>query len=180
MNKKYFNAAVFLIAGLAIGQVYTHFVSAETKSKAIEKLEKPSVKEETEKEKPKIEIQTIEVTISGAVKKPGKYKLKKGSQILDLIETAGGFAPGAQTRIKNYYLKNASEFTIKYREEIQVEIIGQVQKPGKYRMYKGDRLSSLVDKAGGITPLGIMPKNDYYLNDGKKFFIPKRREGDNQ
>lgn len=42
-----------------------------------------------------VEANDIKVDIKGAVKKPGVYKIEKGSRVVDLIEIAGGVTPEA-------------------------------------------------------------------------------------
>jgi protein involved in polysaccharide export with SLBB domain len=68
------------------------------------------------------------------------------------------------------------EFTINYREKIRVSVLGAVEKPGEYEMFKGDRFRDLLLKAGGVAPLGVGPEKNYFLKDGQRFFIKTKRE----
>lgn len=183
-NAIYLKALIVLLIGLMTGKLYQNFFAETVKKDFIvslnqkyeEKKEKnrEENKNNIEQEKPKPKM--ITVTIKGAVKMPGTYQMPIGSNLYDLVKKAGGFLPGADEKIKNYYLKNGSEFTIKFRKIIVVEILGEVNKPGKYEMYQGDRLSDLIKKAGGLTLFGNAPKKDYYLKDGATFTIYKTKK----
>ncbi len=170
VNRRFLQISIFLIVGLTLGKIYplvftkpNTLKQTQNADNLIEKKEKtlPSQKKED----------LVQCTIKGAVKKPGTYFLKKNSMLQDLIQRAGGFSEGANKRIKNYYLKNGAEFTIKYESKIRVEIKGEIKNPGFYEMYMGQTLENLVSKAGGLTPFGILPKKNYFLKDGASFYI---------
>ncbi|HCL57677.1 MAG TPA: hypothetical protein DHW82_11810 [Spirochaetia bacterium] len=186
-NKNYLKASIFILSGVLLGKVFGYFFHPEEKNKEIAKIEN-TVETNLKKNQNDInliknskKIEKISVKIQGAVKNPGVYEIEKGKRLYDLIKLASGFREGANQEIKNYYLKNGQEFTIKYRSIIFVEILGEVKKPGKYKMYQKDQVYDLINKAGGITSFGIMPEKNYYLKDGMKFFIFKdKKQGEHQ
>ncbi|MDA3793558.1 MAG: SLBB domain-containing protein [Elusimicrobia bacterium] len=57
-------------------------------------------------------LNRILVTISGEVKNPGKYKLFKGSRIVDLIEKAGGLTEKADLSRINFTERIKSRQTV--------------------------------------------------------------------
>lgn len=125
------------------------------------------------------------VRITGAVWRPGEYKLREKMTISQLVNLAGGlqyFASqwGELTRVKptsegpvtelirvdlakamerdpNYdltlqendylFVRTVPEWEL-YR---QVTISGEVRYPGTYAVKKGERLSSVIERAGGFT-----------------------------
>jgi protein involved in polysaccharide export with SLBB domain len=125
------------------------------------------------------------VRITGAVWRPGEYKLRENMRISHLVNLAGGlkyFASewGELTRVKvtqkgpvteqipinlfkalerdpshdiplleNDYLfvRTVPDWQL-YR---QVQITGEVRYPGVYAVKKGERLSSVIERAGGFT-----------------------------
>ncbi|MBF8258808.1 MAG: periplasmic protein involved in polysaccharide export, partial [Actinobacteria bacterium] len=128
------------------------------------------------------------VSISGEVNSPGEYVLTEGMKISDLLFRAGGFkesaygreaelirreiAPGGEL-VKTETLVFSPEramsgdksFDIPLREydllavrqipdwaeKVQVTITGEVRFPGAYAIRKGERLSSVIERAGGFT-----------------------------
>lgn len=65
-------------------------------------------------------------------------------------------------------------------ERIEVEISGQVNKPGKYKVHIGDDLFSLVEKAGGLTEFADQESVDLYYGLTEldlKIYIPKDNGG---
>lgn len=165
-NKLYLKIILFLFSGLALGHLYTRYIRSQDSSIPAERVSSSSVSPEKSGD-------FIRVSIRGAVAKPGIFKLKQGSRLEDLIRAAGGYREGAQKEIKNYYLKNNTEFTIKYRKKIKVSISGEVAAPGEYEMFWGDRLYDLIRKAGGLTAQGWMPEN-FFLKERKKWYVPRK------
>ena len=133
----------------------------------------------------------IEITISGAIKKPGKYVVLKGSRLYDLIKLAGGlnYKGDLQGKIKNYYLKNGHSYKIPDQSGdriishsatrkiviIEVEIRGAIRKPGVYRLIRGNRINDLIRLAGGYLPGARVNaiKYNYLLKDGDSYYVPK-------
>jgi len=113
------------------------------------------------------------VTISGAVKRPGIYELKKDENLSSVISFANGINNKAdltqvslirisQGSVSNMPISNLSEFdnmpssdndklvigSFSYRS---VEIEGAVKNPGKYLVNEGAGIFDLVSIAGGYT-----------------------------
>ncbi len=59
----------------------------------------------------------IYVEITGAIRKPGVYKLRKGLRFNALVKKAGGFRSNARkNRLKNYLLKSGQSFFVPYKK----------------------------------------------------------------
>ena len=138
-----------------------------------------------------------EVTIAGAVRNPGAYRLYKGMTIKDLIFQAGNLTNNAHTEKAtmsrvvpgstgtenisldfspekamaglspdNMSLKRDDSVRIReipeYREALErkVYLEGEFVFPGEYVFSEGDRMSYVIEKAGGLTenayPFGAM------------------------
>lgn len=115
------------------------------------------------------------VTLSGSVKRPMMYELKKGENIAKLISYAGGFKGNAYTANVNVERRNGKEYqvytiesadfasfelvdgdsidvgTIIDRYENRVEIKGAVYRPGFYQLNdKVNSVSKLITMADGL------------------------------
>ncbi len=120
------------------------------------------------------------VTIDSAVVRPGIYESLPDETIFDLINYAGGLQPYSSktigirrivspdssdkinSYIKNFYVdyqetkerivKNGDIITILsiFESDYEVEIIGQVKKPGVYYFFEGMTLLDLIDLGGGF------------------------------
>ena len=123
------------------------------------------------------------ISINGAVKVSGKYKLLKNMRLADIVSLAEptDFADikrievyrrslGKQPEIilvnlkvpgkpmsssENILLKNNDQITIRSDEEsaskVVVNIAGEVQFPGTYYIQKGEKISSVIARAGGYS-----------------------------
>lgn len=129
-----------------------------------------------------------EITIKGAVRKPGTYRLYSGMTIRDLIFRAGNLTDkayletatlgrvvkvegGTETLILDFSPKKAISGMIEanlvlekddviyirefpeYREALQRKVFleGEFLFPGEYTFSEGERISSIIEKAGGLT-----------------------------
>lgn len=123
------------------------------------------------------------VEISGEVKLPALFEVKKGETLQDIIDFAGGFTTEAYTaKIKSfqntdkdrriidvpavnfvdYIPKNGDKYVVEAildRFANRVEILGAVFRPGMYELEKGLTLKGLINKADGLT-------EDAFLNRG--------------
>lgn len=79
------------------------------------------IKEETDIVEEEKEILEYYVDIKGAVKKPGVYKLSKGSIVNDVIRMAGGLKSNASTKFINlsYEIKNHDVIYIYTNNEVK-------------------------------------------------------------
>ena len=115
------------------------------------------------------------VTLSGSVKREGKFEMLDNETFSDLLKYSGGFTDNAyrgtvtlirltdtaktiidvQKNQYNTFKTNGSDEYIigKLRDEYgnRVVISGSVNRPGPYELVQGLTLNSLVEKAGGFT-----------------------------
>jgi protein involved in polysaccharide export with SLBB domain len=118
-----------------------------------------------------------EISISGGVNNPGIYELKKsGDTAATMIEFAGGLIPGNISKVilerknsgkkdtmlinlnelENFNLINGDDLKIPSYSSASnpihsVELTGEVVLPGKYTISDGEKLTSVVERAGGYT-----------------------------
>ena len=127
-----------------------------------------------------IEIRKSTITIDSSVHRPGIYESSEGETINQLIQYAGGLKANASNAVnikritplddrdlktpnnQNYYISYNETNEIlaqdgdriiinKMLENInQVEMIGQVKKPGVYSFYNGMTLYDLMELGGGF------------------------------
>jgi protein involved in polysaccharide export with SLBB domain len=119
-------------------------------------------------------------TISGEVVKAGSYVVSDGITLHDFIESAGGLNEKAYPKeceviryhvengervkkIFNIPLEKASSFLIQQHDEINIKRIpywherktitltGEVRFPGTYVIHSGEKLASVIERAGGFT-----------------------------
>jgi protein involved in polysaccharide export with SLBB domain len=122
-------------------------------------------------------------SITGEVRKPGTFDLKKGARITDLVKLAGDLTKSAylpqaelirfdeeknfrtlyidlekaiaEDENHNLILEDQDQFIVRtvpgWTEKIQVAVSGEVRFPGTYTMRRGERLSTLISRAGGFT-----------------------------
>ena len=133
---------------------------------------------------------TNRVSISGGVKIPGKFEIKNGETITDLINYAGGFSEDSYsksiriTRIfdEKYKIVDVNSdqyefFQLKAGDKIEIDKIiekydnrliikGSVYKPGIFALSDGMTILNLIEKAEGVKP-------DTYL---ERAFITRTNE----
>ena len=119
---------------------------------------------------------TNRVTISSGVKKPGKFELKNGETLSDLIKYSGGFSENSYSKsvritrifdekykIIDVYRDQFDVFELKFGDKIEVDklidkyenrliIKGSVYKPGVYSLTKNMTIKDLIQKAEGLKP----------------------------
>ncbi len=146
-----------------------------------------------------------QVTISGAVRQPGTYRLYQGMRVKDLIFRADNLMPSAYTdnaslsRLvvgKSYTdmvtidfspakalvgdpnddveLKPSDSIYIReiprYSEAMEriITLEGEFRFPGEYTFAEGERLSSIINRAGGLTDEAYLFGAVYMREDVKK------------
>ena len=116
----------------------------------------------------------VRVMILGEVNNPGAYQVRPGDQVLNLVSLAGGTTKVADmnnvqlkrdkqlltvdleallTRSfeqKNYYLEEGDTVYVP-QEIVEVSVLGEVKRPGSYKVKKGSKVSDILAKAGGAT-----------------------------
>lgn len=87
----------------------------------------------------------FEVTIQGAVSKPGTYLIKKGSLLEEAIELARPL-PEADLRSFRRYSKvrDGQKINVPTKQMITVTLEGAIENPGPIQVPKGSRLEELI------------------------------------
>ncbi len=133
---------------------------------------------------------TNRVSISDGVKTPGKFEIKNGETVSDLIKYAGGFSENSYSKsiritrifdekykIVDVYSDQFDFFELKSGDKIEVDKIiekyenrlivkGSVYKPGIYSLSNNMTVKDLIEKAEGLQP-------DTFMNRG---FITRTNE----
>lgn len=118
----------------------------------------------------------IQIPISGGIYNPNIYEMVEGQSVSNLIEYAGGFREGfygfnkigvRRTSIDRALtlevsIDEISDFKLQHRDIVSVPfyenqfekiksviIEGMVNKPGEYFINDGEKLSSVINRAGG-------------------------------
>ncbi len=120
------------------------------------------------------------VTIMGEVIKPGDYEIEDGMSLTEVIKSAGGLKESAYLlsceivryrvkngervkKILNVSLDKADTFIVQKHDEINIKRVpgwsdrktvtlkGEVKFPGTYVIHNGEKLSSVIKRAGGFT-----------------------------
>jgi protein involved in polysaccharide export with SLBB domain len=126
-----------------------------------------------------VPVREIMVTIDSSVIRPGIYEGLYGESIKDIVDYSGGLKPEASSKLglnriikdpkdkfnfitKSYYINysnshlspiaNGDLITVYKKPKTlnQVEIIGQVLKPGKFYYFDGMKVKDLVELSGGF------------------------------
>ncbi len=119
---------------------------------------------------------TNRVTISSGVKTPGKFELKNGETLSDLIKYSGGLTEDSYSKsvritrifdekykIVDVYNDQFDFFELKFGDKIEVDklidkyenrliIKGSVYKPGVYSLSQNMIVKDLIEKAEGLKP----------------------------
>lgn len=132
----------------------------------------------------------VRAMVLGEVKNPATYQLTPGSRVLDLISLAGGtteiadlsnlkLTRGEQNftidlekllegdNIDQNYLIEENDVLYISDVTIEVNIIGEVNKAGRYKLKKGLTISDLIAQAGGMTD-DASNKAEYIVNGIKR------------
>ena len=152
-----------------------------------------------------------QVTVSGEIQRPGKYRLLENMRVKDLIYEAGNlkrsaYLPEAEiTRLiktekavtskiitinLGEALKENSEHNIPLREDDYlfvrqipewytdktVTLNGEVKFPGVHSFSKGERLSSVLERAGGYTERAYL-KGAFFTRESAKRIQEERLKG---
>lgn len=124
------------------------------------------------------------VYVEGTIRNPGRYQWKSGLQVADIIsetdllpdtlreraeiirEKSDGTREiiqfsleDAVKKTKNVELKVRDRVLVRSKERPvkKVTISGEIKFPGEYVISPGERLSSLIQRAGGFTPQAYLP-----------------------
>ena len=144
------------------------------------------------------------VQVRGAVREPGPYPVAEAATLEALIAVAGGLStsadPGAvevttaggQRRRVDLTAPGSGRQSAGPGDSLRVSpaaqamearavtIAGAVRRPGSYDVARGERLSSLIDRAGGLTaeayPYGTVFLRDSERRREREFYAQKARE----
>ena len=152
-----------------------------------------------------------QVTISGKVQRPGKYRLLENMRVKDLIYNAGNikrsaYLPeaeitrliktkrGVESKAININLGEALKENTKYNillkeddyvfvrqipkwyTEKTCTIHGEVSFPGEYSISKGEKLSSVLERAGDFTEYAYL-KGAFFTRESAKSAQEERLKG---
>ena len=125
---------------------------------------------------------TNRISISDGVKTPGKFEIKNGETVSDLIKYAGGFSENSYSKsiritrifdekykIVDVYSDQFDFFELKSGDKIEVDKIiekyenrlivkGSVYKPGIYSLSDNMTIKDLIEKAEGLQPDTFMDR----------------------
>lgn len=131
------------------------------------------------------------VGISGSVKRPGKYEMKAGETLNDLLSFSGGFTSNAYKErvvleriegdrkvVKEILVDNEKETPLqdgdslavksvidKFENKISIE--GAVYRPGRYEFTPGITVKDLISKAAGVNDQAFLQRGLLFsTNDG--------------
>ncbi len=137
-----------------------------------------------------VPMKTKEVTIQGEVRRPARYEVREGENLLDLVEMAGGLKPSASlekalilrtevnTGLKtiDINLKRVTESKTPvqlqdgdivnifptYLKRIDfVSVVGEgAALPGEYQLRENMRVKDLIQEVGGLTGEAYLPRAD--------------------
>jgi len=145
------------------------------------------------------------ISILGGVKAPGQYAIADDAHVLDVIAEAGGLTAdpslstgtliraggletvpidfsnlfGSPTSYQNIAVKSGDVLLIESREAFQIQLAGEVAKPGPYDVAKnGAPIFDLLLQAGGTTPSASL-KSAQIMHDGKMQIVDLSGMGSN-
>ena len=114
------------------------------------------------------------MVILGQVTKPGAYDLLDGQRVSDLLAAAGGVTPQAAPQ-RAFIIRGSEQIPVDVRQILagdltanlplkagdmmvvpesqdKIAVLGAVNKPGKYELAQGMKLSDAIAVAGGAVP----------------------------
>jgi protein involved in polysaccharide export with SLBB domain len=118
------------------------------------------------------------MTLQGAVRIPGAYPVVEGGRLADVVGAAGGTSSIADLTAVEVTLASKTgavvrqmiplsvalnDYTIEPRASVRINarfsdqdtgpvvLAGEVRRPGRYSITRGERLSDVIERAGGLT-----------------------------
>lgn len=119
----------------------------------------------------------VQVTIQGAVKKPGIYEFPKGANLKQLVATAEPLPEANLERLKmNSKLRDGQLVKIPLQRWINIKLEGAVAHPGTIKVKQGTLLEDLVDFVQ-FQPDADLDKlqKKRRLRDEEVIIVPKRK-----
>ncbi|WP_068467006.1 SLBB domain-containing protein [Candidatus Protochlamydia phocaeensis] len=91
--------------------------------------------------------QTIQVSVKGAVARPGEYELKKGAKLKELLELCAPLSDADLSQLKpTGKLRDGQSIHIPLQEWLTIYVEGAVNQNMILQVKKGTQLKDLVDK----------------------------------
>lgn len=144
------------------------------------------------------------VTLIGAVKHPGEYEVKPGMRLAQILRPEGVLPEAFVDRVEvarlkedltteviqvnlkqawagdetqNTSLRPLDRITVRseYRSPWKVTLQGEIKRPGGYTITQGERLSSVLKRAGGFTDKAFL-KGALFIRDTVRELERKRLE----
>lgn len=115
------------------------------------------------------------VTITGNVKRPGKFEMRDNETFADLLRYCGGFTDTAYrgavsvvritptekeiidldaSQFNTFKINGSDKYVVRKLQDVfgnRIVISGSVLRPGQYELVPGITIKSLIEKAGGFT-----------------------------
>lgn len=92
-----------------------------------------------------ISLQDIQVTVQGAVARPGSYELKRGNKLKDLWERCEPLPDADLSQFKpNSLLRDGQVVKVPLKEYVTVFIEGAVAQPKSLKILKGTQMKELL------------------------------------
>lgn len=125
-------------------------------------------------------MSTMRIWVSGAVRSPGEFKLRPGSDLSRALASAGGFATAGDTtleeteilvrrgpnvarypalqvaQLKNVSLEAGDDISVVASQAVRITVAGEVVKPGELMLRGGAQLAKAIAQAGGATTKGTL------------------------
>src|SRR5690554_6865488 len=202
-----------LVGSIRVEGMTLNELKEEVKARYAEYIKNPEINIDLK------EYKRGRIMVLGEVRNPGSYQLQPGDRVLDAVSRAGGFNQSASLQeiklsrgqeviildlqaintggsiIDNHRLQDGDVLFIA-QTLIEVNIVGEVQRPGRYQFEQGAKLTDLLSEAGGLKTAASLSGefsnagqqqlinldellagrlDNPLLNDGDMLFIPEDR-----
>lgn len=131
-------------------------------------------------------VNQIKVSLSGEIKIPGEYTLKKGIRLSEVLELAGGYTENAYTFAGALTRKSTLEIEKRINERIYQDMIRFIaSNANAAQLAKGDSFALILNEFRNRKPVGRVtvefdidklrndPSLDITLSDGDEIVIPE-------
>ena len=138
-----------------------------------------------------VRLRDKDVTITGSIRRPGRYELLPGEKLDDAIRIAGGTLSSSQKTIRIFRKTNgdsdrvineigteigsncelADEDVIDISgsrdadEKYYVTVLGEVKNPGNYAYLKNEKVNELIARCGGVSDEAFLEGAQFFRSD---------------
>jgi len=138
-----------------------------------------------------VRLRDKDVTITGSIRRPGRYELLPGEKLDDAIRIAGGVLSSAQKTIRIFRKTNGNSDRVINEigteigsncelededvidisgsrdadEEYYVTVLGEVKHPGNYAYFKNEKVNELIARCGGVSDEAFLEGSQFFRND---------------